>query len=84
MKVEVVKSDDEFLEVKFDEDAHTILNLIKRKLLDNKKVTFAGYNKPHPLINDSTLIIRTKGENPKTVLKEAVKELQEELKSLML
>ena len=81
MNLEIVKSEKDFLEVSFEGDAHTILNLVKRKLIENKSVEFAGYNKPHPLINKSTLVIRSK-ENPKALLKKAIDEIIKDLKSL--
>jgi DNA-directed RNA polymerase subunit L len=84
MKVEVLKSESEHLELKFDEDAHAILNLIKKKLLDNKSVTFVGYNRPHPSVNESILVVKTKGENPKSLVKTAISELRDEIKKLII
>lgn len=84
MNLSIINDEKNFLEVKFEGDAHSFLNLIKRKLIDNKEVAFAGYNKPHPLINDSLLVLRTAKAEPKKLFKEAVDELIAELKDLSL
>lgn len=84
MNIEIIKSEKGFLELKFDADAHTILNLLKRRLLDNKSVIFVGYNKPHPLIDTSTLVIKTKGTDPKKILKNEISVLEKELKKLVI
>jgi DNA-directed RNA polymerase subunit L len=84
MNLSIVNDEKDFIELKFDGDAHSFLNLIKRKLVDNKEVSFAGYNKPHPLINDSLLVLRTAKAEPKKLFKEAVDELIAELKDLSL
>lgn len=84
MKLEVIKEGKTFLELKFDEDAHTILNILKKKLLEDSSVEFTGYNKPHPLKNESVLVIRTKRKSPKKVLKEALNDVIKDLESLKL
>ena len=84
MNLSIVNDEKNFLEVKFEGDAHSFLNLIKRKLVDNKEVAFAGYNKPHPLVDESVLVIRTAKADPKKIFKEAVEELIAELKDLTL
>ena len=82
MNVEVVESDKDFVKIKFDGDAHTILNLIKKKLLDDKSVSFAGYNKPHPLINESFLVVKSKKGDPKKIVKSCIDDIIKDLKSL--
>jgi DNA-directed RNA polymerase subunit L len=82
MSLEIVKSEKNFLELKYKGDAHTILNLIKKRLLEDKNVSFAGYNKPHPLINESILVIKTKKGDPKKVLKKNIDAVTKELKKL--
>ncbi|MBN1923898.1 MAG: DNA-directed RNA polymerase subunit L [Nanoarchaeota archaeon] len=84
MNLEVVNEEKNFLELSFEGDAHTLLNLLKKKLLEDSDVEFAGYNKPHPLINKSTLIVRTKKGDPKKVLKNSINEAIKDLKSLII
>jgi DNA-directed RNA polymerase subunit L len=82
MNVEVVESDKSFVKLKFDGDAHTILNLIKKKLLDDKSVSFAGYNKPHPLVNESFLVVKAKKGSPEKLIKSAIDNIIKDLDSL--
>lgn len=82
MSLEVVKSEKNFLELRYKGDAHTVLNVIKKKLISDKSISFAGYTKPHPLIDESVLIIKTNTADPKKVLKSAVDDVIKDLKSL--
>jgi len=84
MNLSIVNDEKNFIELKFDGDSHTYLNLIKRKLIDNKEVSFVGYNKPHPLIKDSLFVLRTLKADPKKLFKEAIDEAIAELKELNL
>jgi len=84
MNLSIVNDDKNFIELKFSGDAHSYLNIIKRKLVENKEVSFAGYNKPHPLIDESVFVLRTVKADPKKLFKEAVDELIAELKDLSL
>jgi DNA-directed RNA polymerase subunit L len=84
MNLNIISSEKNFIELSFDGDAHTILNIIKRKLLDNKDVEFVGYTKTHPLIAESRFVLRTKSSEPKKLIKETVDELAGELKGLSL
>lgn len=38
---------------------HTLGNLVKEELLQDERVTFAGYRKHHPLINQIELKVQT-------------------------
>ena len=84
MSLSIVSDEKNSIELKFDGDAHSFLNLIKRKLVENKEVSFVGYNKPHPLIDESVFVLRTVKSDPKKLFKEAVDELIAELKDLSL
>ncbi|MDD4354108.1 MAG: RpoL/Rpb11 RNA polymerase subunit family protein [Candidatus Nanoarchaeia archaeon] len=84
MNLSIVNEEKNFIELKFDGDAHSFLNLIKRKLVENKEVLFTGYNKPHPLMVDSLFVLKTAKADPKKLFKEAVDELITELKELSL
>ena len=58
---------------------HTVGNLLKNELLQNKKnVIFAGYKKPHPLENCVKIKLQTIDEkHPVDVLKKSVGNLIE-------
>ncbi|MDD2678965.1 MAG: RpoL/Rpb11 RNA polymerase subunit family protein [Candidatus Nanoarchaeia archaeon] len=84
MDLSIVTDEKNFIELKFDGDAHTFLNIIKRKLVENKEVSFVGYNKPHPLVKDSSFSLRTLKADPKKLFRQAIDELIAELKELSL
>ena len=84
MNVEIVEGDKRFAKVKFDGDAHTVLNLIKKRLLNDAGVSFAGYKKPHTLVCDSFLVVKTKRSKPEKKIKDAVSDIVNDLESLKL
>lgn len=57
----------------------TILNPLKKKLAENKDVSFVSYNKPHPQIDEIKFII--KGKKIKSAVKKALGDLKSELNS---
>lgn len=82
MKLNILKYEKNYLEISFDGNAHTLLNIVKSKLLENKDVTFVGYNKPHPLKEESSLIVKTKSKDPKKLVKESIDLIVKDLESL--
>ncbi|CAK4086091.1 unnamed protein product [Aphanomyces euteiches] len=42
---------------------HTVANLVRMQLLRDKNVTFAGYQHPHPLVNDIKIRIQTNNDS---------------------
>lgn len=58
----------------------TILTPIKKKLVMDETVSFAGTNRAHPQLEGVKLVI--KGKNVEASFKKAVKELEGELKEL--
>ena len=59
---------------------HTLGNMVKMQLLRDPKVMFAGYNIPHPLINDIILKVRTSPDGePMKATKTAVDDLHVEV-----
>jgi DNA-directed RNA polymerase subunit L len=71
MKLNIVKEEDNILEMEFSGEGHTLLNLLQHFLLSNKDVDMAGYSKPHPLMNRSVLYVYTKKDHMKILLKSA-------------
>ncbi len=82
MELNIINNEESLVEIEFEGEAHTMLNLIKKELLDDKNVTFAGYNKPHPLENKSKLVVKTKKKDGLKAVKKAVKKARKGLKSL--
>jgi DNA-directed RNA polymerase subunit L len=57
---------------------HTLCNLLQKRLLEDENVDLAGYNIPHPLVSNSIIYVRTKGDvKPKSALLKAVEKTSE-------
>ena len=60
MKINITKMEKGYLELEFGGESHTLLNLLQSSLIEDAKVELAGYSKPHPLMDRSTLFITLK------------------------
>lgn len=63
--------------MKFTNESHTLLNLLRRKLLDDKTVKFVGYEEEHPLLNKTVFTV--KGGNVPLSVKTAVTSLTDDI-----
>jgi len=70
MQVKIVKEDASSLEIDVTGADQSLLQIIQEELLDDKRVTFAAYNKPHPLLKNQTMRVAVKEGNPKKVFSE--------------
>ncbi|CAM9198626.1 unnamed protein product [Choristocarpus tenellus] len=63
---------------------HTLGNLLRMQLLQDKQVRFAGYVQPHPLENKIHVKVQTNGDNtPVDALSAAIEDLSQEMDVLM-
>jgi len=78
MRVNLLKKSDNELKIEIVGSSHGLCNLIAKRLLEDKKVEFAGYDVPHPLASSPIIYLRMKGANkPETALIEATKKVRE-------
>jgi len=63
MEIEVEKQDNQATLVITDEDL-AIGYILRKELLKNKEVVFAGAIKPHPLVNNFKVQVETKKSDP--------------------
>ncbi len=76
MKLTVIRSTDNELEIEIVGENETLLNPIKQALLADKDVEFAEYIIEHPLLATPKIFLRTKGKvKPPVVLKRTIKSL---------
>lgn len=62
---------------------HTVCNLLKNELKDDKNVKTAAYNIDHPLTGKPKILVETKGTvNPRTSVKKALKKIDKDFDSL--
>ena len=62
---------------------HTLGNLVRMQLLEDKQVRFAGYTQPHPLEHRIVIKVQTTGDSPPVdALSAAVEDLTSEVDQL--
>ncbi len=79
MNIEVLKNEKGYAEFLIGGERHTIPNLLKQKLLENKDVEFVSYMLEHPMDRAARFAIKTSGKSPKKAIEDAAKEIGEEL-----
>ena len=78
MKVKVLKKSENELKIEIEGSSHGLCNLLAKRLLEDKKVEFAGYDVPHPLASSPIIYVRMKGTNkPEDALIEATEKVRE-------
>jgi DNA-directed RNA polymerase subunit L len=84
MQVRIIKEDSTSLEISVTGADQSLLQIIQEELLSDKRVTFAAYNKPHPLLKEQTMRIAVKGGDPKKVFSESCEKAVERTKKTIM
>ena len=77
--------EDETLKLTFivKDESHGVCNALRHILMQNPDVEYAVYNIDHPLTGKPEMTIKTKeGKDPRSALKQAAEELQNESSEL--
>jgi len=75
--------EDKELKLEVLEEGHTLLNLLQKQLLHNRRVEMAGYDVPHRLLQKAVFYVRTKGEEtPVNAIIEASKAIKAQVEEL--
>jgi len=89
MEIKILEDKKKRLVFELVGEDHTLCNLLREELWNDKDVTVSAYNISHPLIGIPKFIIETKDEEPKKALKDAISrigkkntELKKSVKSL--
>jgi len=78
MNVKVLKKADNELKIEIEGSSHGLCNLLQKRLLEDKRVDFAGYDIPHPLASSPVIYIRMKCRTkPEDALIDAVEKVRE-------
>jgi len=78
MKVNVLKKSETELKIEIEGSSHGLCNLIQKRLLEDSRVDFAGYDVPHPLASSPIIYLRMKADNnPADALVDAVAKIRE-------
>jgi DNA-directed RNA polymerase subunit L len=77
MKVNVLKKSAKELKIEIQGSSHGFCNLLQKRLLEDKRVEFAGYDVPHPLASRPIIYVRMKGRTaPEDALIEAAEKVR--------
>ncbi len=82
MEIQFLKKAANHVEFKLIGETHTFANLLKSHLVDDAHVEFVAYKLEHPMDKDAMFVLKTKGKPAKTVLMDAAKRVQEDVKEL--
>ena len=81
MELKTIKKTTKELELEITGENETLLNPITEVLLGYEDVDYASYLSDHPESNKRRLYIRVNKGNPEDILKKAVKQLENEIKT---
>jgi DNA-directed RNA polymerase subunit L len=81
MELKTIKKTTKELELEITGENETLLNPITEVLLGYEDVDYASYLSDHPESNKRRLYIRVNKGDPEDILKKAVKQLENEIKT---
>ena len=81
MELKTLKKTSKELELEITGETETLLNPIAEVLLEYEDVDYASYMSDHPESKKRRLYIRVKKGKPEEILKKAVKQLENEIKT---
>lgn len=82
MELKIVEEKKNRLVFDLEGETYTIVGILKKELYNDEHVKAAGYNVAHPLINVPRFVVETDGEDPKKVVRSAIKRLQKQIEKL--
>jgi DNA-directed RNA polymerase subunit L len=78
VKINILKKSETELKIEIEGSSHGLCNLIQKRLLEDSRVDFAGYDVPHPLASSPIIYLRMKeGNKPVDALVDAVAKIRE-------
>ena len=80
MELKLVSKTKDTMEVEIEGEDETLLYPLQQKLLEDKSVVFATYDKGHPLLDNPKLVVKVKEGKPQAALKRAAKAIANDYK----
>ena len=71
MNLKIITKTENEAVIEFVGEGHTILNLLRTELLDDKRVVMATYDTKFPVMDNPVFRLITNGSDPIIILKEA-------------
>jgi len=79
MNIKIIGKGKNKLRIEFENEDHTLLNLLRRELWD-QNADYAAYEKKHPYLENPVLVLETKKKDPVNTLKAAAREITNQTK----
>lgn len=77
MKIQILAKNEKEIEFEIEGEGHTLCNLLRKVLLEDEDVIFAGYRIEHPLVGKPKVYVRTNGKkDPFDAIIEAAKKIK--------
>lgn len=76
MEINILEDKKKRLVFELKGEGHTLCNVLREELWNDKAVTVSAYNISHPLVGIPTFIIETSTKDPKKALKDAIDRLK--------
>ena len=80
MELKVLKQDKDYVELEVIGEGHTMCNVLRKEIFNEKDDVVAGYNIEHPLVSNPKMIV--KGDKPVKLILNAVDRLKDKNKEL--
>ncbi len=75
MTIRMIEDKPEFMKFEVIGESHGFCNVLRRILIEDPYVVFAGYSLEHPLLSNPIMSVRTQDKPAKEALKEALEKL---------
>ena len=83
MEINILEDKKKRLVFELKGEGHTLCNVLREELWNDKSVTVSAYNISHPLVGIPTFIIETSSKSPKKALKDAIARLKKKNSALV-
>jgi len=71
MNIKILKKTEDEIQVEFENESHTLLNILRTELLEDDRVIVATYNAKFPTMTNPVFKLKTRDVDPVVLLKEA-------------
>lgn len=75
MELKIIDKTEDEMHLEIKGETHTLLNMLKSILLEDTRVHTASYDMKHVSISEPVLYVKTDGNDPINVLKDAAEKL---------
>ena len=82
MEINILEQDKNKIEFEILDEDHTLCNVLRKKLWENKDVNLAAYKIEHPLVSNPIMLVEVKKGDPKKALSKAADDLKKDIKEI--